>query len=160
MRRGVGVLILVGGIVLLAGAGVALTVTGFLPQLLGMKPPDGTIAAEAEKKVKAPVPLTADRYFDIKQPIMISLDTQGHGNRILQLGISLLMETREDTGAVRALTPRVIDAVQVYIRSLPIAETTSVGKLSAHRGDMLDRINAVIAPLKADEINLSVVQQQ
>ena len=160
MRRGMGVLILVGGIVLLAGAGVALTVTGFLPKLLGMKPPDGTIAAEEEKKVKPPVPLTADRYFDLKQPIMISLDTQGHGNRVLQLGISLLMETREDTGAVRALAPRVIDAIQVYIRSLPIAETTSVGKLSAHRGDMLDRINAVIAPLKADEISLSVVQQQ
>lgn len=159
MRRGVGVLILVGGIVLLAGAGVALTVTGFLPKLLGMKPPDGTIAAEVEKK-KPEVPLTADRYFDMKQPIMISLDTQGHGNRVLQLGISLLMETREDVGAVRELTPRVIDAIQVYIRSLPISETSSVGKLSAHRGDMLDRINAVIAPLKADEINLSVVQQQ
>ena len=159
MRRGVGVLILVGGLVLLAGAGVALTVTGFLPKLLGMKPPDGTIAAEVEKK-KPEVPLTADRYFDMKQPIMISLDTQGHGNRVLQLGISLLMETREDVGAVRELTPRVIDAIQVYIRSLPISETSSVGKLSAHRGDMLDRINAVIAPLKADEINLSVVQQQ
>lgn len=159
MRRGVGVLILVGGIVLLAGAGVALTVTGFLPKLLGIKPPDGTIAAEVEKK-KPEVPLTADRYFDMKQPIMISLDTQGHGNRVLQLGISLLMETREDVGAVRELTPRVIDAIQVYIRSLPISETSSVGKLSAHRGDMLDRINAVIAPLKADEINLSVVQQQ
>ena len=159
MRRGVGVLILVGGIVLLAGVGVALTVTGFLPKLLGMKPPDGTIAAEVEKK-KPEVPLTADRYFDMKQPIMISLDTQGHGNRVLQLGISLLMETREDVGAVRELTPRVIDAIQVYIRSLPISETSSVGKLSAHRGDMLDRINAVIAPLKADEINLSVVQQQ
>ncbi|HEV2674076.1 MAG TPA: flagellar basal body-associated FliL family protein [Aliidongia sp.] len=159
MRRGMGVLILVGGIVLVAGAGVAMTVTGFLPKLLGMKPPEGTIAAEQEK-AKPVQPLTPERYFDLRQPIMIALDTQGHGNRVLQLGISLLMETREDASAARDLTPRVIDAIQVYVRSLPLSESGSVGKLSAHRGDLLARINAAIAPLKADELNLSVVQQQ
>jgi flagellar FliL protein len=159
MRRGVGVLILVGGIVLVAGAGVALTVTGFLPKLLGMKPPDGTIAAEQEK-VKPPEPIVPERYFDLRQPIMISLDTQGHGNRILQLGISLLMATREDADAMHDQAPRVVDAMQVYLRSLPIGEISSVGKLSAHRGEMLARINAAIAPLKADEVNLFMVQQQ
>ena len=160
MRRSVGVLILVGGIVLVAGAGAALMMTGFLPKLLGMKPPEGTMAAVEEKKPKPPEPITPERYFDLRPPIMISLDTQGHGNRILQLGVSLLMPTREDVNSVRGVTPRVVDAMQVYIRSLPISETESVAKLSAHRAEMLDRINAAIAPLKADELNLYMVQEQ
>jgi flagellar FliL protein len=159
MRRSRGVLILVGGIVLVAGAGVALTVTGFLPKLMGVKPPAGTIAAEQEK-VKPPQPIVPERYYDLRTPIMISLDTNGHGNRLLQLGISLLMQSREDAGEMHGVAPLLIDAVQVYIRSLPASELSSVGKLSAHRGEMLARINAAIAPLKADELNLFMVQQQ
>ena len=159
MRRGVGVLILVGGIVLVAGAGAALTITGFLPKLLGMKPPEGTIAA-AEEKPKPQEPIVPERYFDLRTPIMISLDTHGRGNRVLQIGISLLMATRDDAGSAHDYAPRVIDAMQVYIRSLPLSETSSVTRLSAHRGDMLARINAVIAPLRADEINLYMVQEQ
>ena len=158
MRRGVGIMIVVGGILLVAGAGVALTVTGFLPKLLGMKPPEGTMAAEQEK-AKPEQPLVAERYFDMP-PIVISLETQGHGNRILQLGISLLMETREDASQMHSYIPLLIDAVQVYIRGLPLSETGSVERLSSHRGEMLARINAAIAPLKADELNLRQVQQQ
>lgn len=158
MRRGAGIIIVVGAVILMAGAGVALTVTGFLPKLMGLKPPDGTLAAEVEK-VTPPEPLTADRYYDMP-PMVISLDTQGRGNRILQLGISLLMPTKEDAGAVRHQIPLLIDAVQVYVRTLPLSETASVAKLSSHRAEMLARINAAIAPLKAEELNLRIVQQQ
>src|ERR1700710_3134205 len=100
MRRGAGIIIVVGAVILVAGAGVALTVTGFLPKLLGMKPPEGTMAAAVEK-VKPKEPLTAERYYDIP-PMIISLETQGHGNRILQLGLSLLMENREDAGKMHS----------------------------------------------------------
>lgn len=158
MRRGVGIIIVAGLVLVVAGAGMALTVTGFLPKLLGMKPPEGTIAAKVEKETPKE-PLVPERYFDIP-PMIISLDTQGHGNRILQLGVSLLMEKREDVGKMHALIPLLIDAVQVYVRTLPISETASVARLSAHRGDMLVRINAAIAPIKVEELNLRMVQQQ
>ena len=56
--------------------------------------------------------------------------------------------------------PLLIDAMQVYIRGLPLSETSTTERLSAHRAEMLARINAAIAPLKADELNLRQVQQQ
>ncbi len=158
MRRGVGILIVAGGVLLVAGAGVALTVTGFLPKLLGMTPPEGTLAAEQEK-AKPPEPVVPERYFDMP-PIVISLETQGHGNRILQLGISLLMATRDDASKMHGYMPLLIDAMQVYIRGLPLSETSTTERLSTHRAEMLARINAAIAPLKADELNLRQVQQQ
>jgi flagellar FliL protein len=158
MRRGVGIIIVVGVVILVAGAGVGLTVTGFLPKLLGLKPPEGTLAAQ-EEKAKPKEPLTPERYYDMP-PMIISLETQGHGNRVLQLGLSLLMESREDAGKMHSYIPILIDAVQVYVRSLPISETASVAKLSSHREEILARINAAIAPIKAEEINLRLVQQQ
>lgn len=158
MRRGVGIIIVVGVVILVAGAGVGLTVTGFLPKLLGLKPPEGTLAAQ-EEKAKPKEPLTPERYYDMP-PTIISLETQGHGNRILQLGLSLLMENREDAGKMHSYIPILVDAVQVYVRSLPISETASVAKLSSHREEMLARINAAIAPIKVEEINLRLVQQQ
>jgi flagellar FliL protein len=158
MRRGVGIIIVVGVVILVAGAGVGLTVTGFLPKLLGLKPPEGTLAAQ-EEKAKPKEPLTPERYYDMP-PMIISLETQGHGNRILQLGLSLLMENREDAGKMHSYIPLLIDAVQVYVRSLPTSETASVAKLSSHREEMLARINAAIAPIKAEEINFRLVQQQ
>ena len=158
MRRGAGIIIVVGAVILVASAGVALTVTGFLPKLLGMKPPEGTMAAEVEK-AKPKEPLTAERYYDIP-PMIISLETQGHGNRILQLGLSLLMENRDDAGKMHSYIPILIDAMQVYIRALPISETASVAKLSSHREEMLARINAAIAPIKAEEINIRMLLQQ
>ena len=158
MRRGVGIIIVVGVVILVAGAGVGLAVTGFLPKLLGLKPPEGTLAA-LEEKAKPKEPLTPERYYDMP-PMIISLETQGHGNRVLQLGLSLLMENREDAGKMHSYIPILIDAVQVYVRSLPISETASVAKLSSHREEILARINAAIAPIKAEEINLRLVQQQ
>ena len=158
MRRGVGIIIVVGVVILVAGAGVGLTVTGFLPKLLGLKPPEGTLAAQ-EEKAKPKEPLTPERYYDMP-PMIISLETQGHGNRILQLGLSLLMENREDAGKMHSYIPLLIDAVQIYVRSLPISETASVAKLSSHREEILARINAAIAPIKAEEINFRLVQQQ
>lgn len=158
MRRGVGIIIVVGVVILVAGAGVGLTVTGFLPKLLGLKPPEGTLAAQ-EEKAKPKEPLTPERYYDVP-PMIVALETQGHGNRILQLGVSLLMENREDAGKMHSYIPILIDAVQVYVRSLPISETASVAKLGSHREEMLARINAAIAPIKAEEINLRLVQQQ
>jgi len=158
MRRGAGIIIGVGLVILVAGVGVGLTVTGFLPKLLGMKPPDGTLAAQAEA-AKPKGPITADRYYDLP-PMIVSLEVPGGGNRTLQLGLSLLMESREDAAKMQNYIPILIDAVQVYIRGLPLSETASAAKLSAHRAEMLARINAGIAPIKADEINLRLVQQQ
>lgn len=158
MKRSVGIIIVVGVVVVLAAAGVGLTVTGFLPKLLGMKPPDGTIAAEVEK-VKPKEPLTADRYYDI--PLMIiTLQAGPRDNRTLQLGVSLLMENRDDASKMHSYVPILVDAVQVYVRSLPIAEIVSVQKLSSHRADLLARINTVMAPIHAEELNFRLVQQQ
>jgi flagellar FliL protein len=158
MKRGVGIIMMVGAVIVLAGAGVALTVTGFLPKLLGLKPPEGTLAAQVEK-VKPKEPLTPERYYDVPL-IIVSLDTGGHGNRMLQLAISLLMVNREDASRMHSFLPILVDAVQVYIRTLPISETASVSKLSSHRDEMLARINAAIAPIQAEELNLRMVQQQ
>ena len=158
MKRNVGIIIMVGVVVLLAGAGVAATVTGFLPKLLGLKPPEGTIAAQVEKE-KPKEPLAPERYYDI--PLMIvTLEAGPRDNRTLQLGVSLLMENRDEASQMHSYIPIMVDVVQVYIRSLPISEIVSVTKLSSHRGEMLARINAAIAPLKADELNFRLVQQQ
>jgi flagellar protein FliL len=154
MRR-MGIIIAAAGLLVMAGAGVALTVTGFLPKL---KPPDGTIAATVEK-AKPPEPLVPERYYNLP-PIIITLEAQGRGNRILQLGLSVLMDTRDDASQMHSYAPLLIDAMQVYIRGLPLSETSSVAKLSAHRQEMLARINAAIAPMKAEELNFLTVQQQ
>jgi flagellar protein FliL len=153
-----GIIIVAALVLVVAGAGVALTVTGFLPKLLGMKPPDGTVAATVEKE-KPAEPLVPERYYNLP-PLIITLETQGRGNRILQLGLSILMETRDDASQVHVYAPLMIDAMQVYIRGLPLSETSSVAKLAKHRQEMLDRINTAIAPMKADELNFLTVQQQ
>ena len=159
MKGRLGIMILAGVVLLVAVAGAVLMVTGFLPQLLGMKPPEGTIAAKAVEKPKPKEPLVPERYYDPPM-IIISLPSNGRETRIMQLGISLLMETREDAGNMHSYLPLLVDAVQVYIRSLPPSEIASVARLNGHREEMLARINAAVAPLKAAELNLRQVQQQ
>jgi len=158
MKKRAGIFIVVGAVVVLAGAGVALTVTGFLPKLLGMKPPEGTMAAQVVKE-KPKEPLVPERYYDMPT-IIISMETGHRENRIMQLGVSLLMENRDDASKMHAYLPILIDTVQVYIRTLPASETSTVERLSSHRGELLKRINAAIAPIHVEEISLRQVQQQ
>ncbi len=158
MKKRAGIFIVVGVVVLVAGAGVALTVTGFLPKLLGMKPPEGTMAAEVVKE-KPKEPLVSERYYDMPT-IILSMETGRRENRIMQLGISLLMEKRDDASNMHSYLPILIDVVQVYVRTLPPSETATVEKLSSHRDELLKRINAAIAPIKVEEISLRQVQQQ
>ena len=91
----------------------------------------------------------------VAQRAVSSLKEEG---LVRAVGISI--NRWQPANVLRALATDLIDAVQVYVRGLPIAETTSVARLSAHRAEMLARINAAIVPLRADELNLRQVQQQ
>jgi flagellar FliL protein len=158
MKKRTGIFVVVGVVVVLAAVGVGLTVTGFLPKLLGMKPPEGTIAATVVKE-KPKEPLVPERYYDMPT-LVLSMETGRRENRIMQLGISLLMENRDDASKMHAYLPLLIDAVQVYVRTLPPSETETVERLASHRDELLKRINAAIDPIKVEEISLRQVQQQ
>jgi flagellar FliL protein len=126
-----------GVLLLLAGAGGYLYMSGTLDSLLGHK----------TEKVEAPKPLA---FFDLPD-FLVNLNASGRKANFLQLTVSLQIEKQEDAIRIQAVLPRIIDNCQIFLRELRVEDLRGSSGIYRLREELLSRINAV-SPVKVEDV--------
>jgi flagellar protein FliL len=135
-------IIALGAVLLLAGAGGGLYVTGILDKFLPHK-------EEVAEKVSAPPPPPV--FFDM-QDLLVNLNTVGRKQAFLKLSISLELEKADDLPRLQAVMPRVIDNFQVYLRELRVEDLRGSAGIYRLREELLTRVNAAAQPVKVTDV--------
>jgi flagellar protein FliL len=135
-------IIALGAVLLLAGAGGGLYFTGILDKLMPHK-------GEVAEKVSAPPPPPV--FFDM-QDLLVNLNTVGRKQAFLKLSISLELEKADDLPRLQAVMPRVIDNFQVYLRELRVEDLRGSAGIYRLREELLTRVNAAAQPVKVTDV--------
>jgi len=135
-------LIGVGALVVVLGAGAGGYFSGLLDGILGSK----TAGAENSEVVAAPP------VFYALPEILVSLNTGERRSTFLKANISLELTKAEDQENVERLLPRVIDYCQVYLRELRIDEVKGSAGSFRLREELLRRISAAVAPVAVRDV--------
>jgi flagellar FliL protein len=152
-------IILIIVVLLLIGGGTVggLYFRGPIKKLIGLGSPETGTAEPAPKKPVKP----EDMAFCDLPDLLITLDSRGgRGYHIVKLTVALQLNDRSDQPRVQAYVPRVVDVFQNYVRQLRIEDVAGVPQMQKLRGELLPRVNAVLAPAHVDDILFREVQVQ
>lgn len=136
-------------LVLFAGVGLAallaisagLYFTGMLDRFIGHK--------DATPEVAPVKPMV---FFDL-QEFLVNLNSSGNKKAsFLKLSVSLQLESNEDSPRIAAMMPRIVDNFQIYLRELRVEDLRGSEGIYRLREELLARVNAVVAPVKVDEV--------
>lgn len=154
---GLPVLIAVLGVVLL-GAGAGLYFTGMLDGLLGKgaaSVADGEAAHEGVDK-GGHGDVSGDKGKGaafLEVPTMnVTLNSEDGVARYLRLGVQLELYTQEDSKAIEAVMPRVIDRFQTYLRELRVKDLQGSGGIYRLQMELLWRVNKAADPVKVKDV--------
>jgi flagellar FliL protein len=137
------------------GAVIGLALTG---ELKGIREwlPFGKTAASGPA---TPADEGPDEEIDLGE-ILATIDSRGtRENHFLRLTVTLRVSKSEKRD-VEFYKPRVIDAFQVHIREIGIADVTGAANIKRLSLEMKDRINAALAPHKVKEVLFREVKVQ
>lgn len=145
--RGKKAMVLAGVLLLLAAAGGG-AAFHFVGQGTAGEP---GAAAAAETAGRAAPPTRAVSFVDLPD-LLVNLRTSERRPRFLKLRLALEVKDEAAAEAVRALTPRVMDSFQLYLRSLDERELDGPRGLQMLKDDMLARINHALAPAQVADV--------
>ena len=81
------------------------------------------------------------------------LDPKGGKQRaMLRMLISLQLSSAGDVNHAQAYLPRMLDACQIYLRTLSVADFRGVEQQKHIRDELLKRLNDVMAPMEIDAL--------
>ena len=103
--------------------------------------------AEAEAKAGHPAPT----FLELPD-IVVNLSSTGRKSTFLKLNVSLEIESAEDGGKLKALTPRIVDSFQVYLRDLRVEDLQGSEGIYRVREELLRRVNAAAEPVKVSDV--------
>ena len=121
-------------LLMLAGGGAALYVTGIVDQLFGA-------SDEEEPEIVIEHEYTPGIYHDLPD-ILVNLASAGRQQSVLRLKVSLELASEQVRGDVDLLLPRIIDNFQVYLRGLTLDELRGSAGLHRLREELLRRVSA------------------
>ncbi|WP_198372005.1 flagellar basal body-associated FliL family protein [Roseomonas rosulenta] len=133
-------LLLLGLPLVLAAAGAGLWFTGILPPLLGMGHPQP--AAEAVAAAAAPRP---PAFFDMPE-IVTNLNATGRRPVFVKLRSKLEITRAEDSAAITAAMPRLLDLFQTYLRETRPEELRGSAGTHRLREELVARANIALTP--------------
>lgn len=144
--------VIIGAVVLLAGAGAGIYFSGVLDPILG-KSGDGEHAGggggggggHGEEG-------GAGANFMELPDLVVNLSTNQGQQRYLKLKVQLELENAEDKAAVEAIAPRVIDHFQTYLRELRVSDLRGSAGIYRLRQELVARVNAAAAPVKVKDV--------
>lgn len=160
-------------VILLLGGGAGLYFTGMLDSLLGKAPAaaegeHGEAAAEGDHAAEG-----GDHGAEAKDdghgggdghakgaggafieiPTMIvNLESEDGTPRYLRLTVQLELENPADKEAVEAVTPRVVDQFQTYLRELRVRDLRGSAGIYRLQMELLSRVNQAAAPKKIKDV--------
>jgi flagellar FliL protein len=72
--------------------------------------------------------------------------------RYMKLRFSLQLDDPTDAEATKAMTPKILDAVQLYLRALKVEEVAGSQGLQRLKEELKARVNLVIAPVRIEDV--------
>ncbi len=109
-----------------------------------------TQQAEGEGGGEAAGPPPA--YFVELPDILVNLRSNGRRMRFLKLRVALEVADPHTKKTVEALTPRVMDSFQLYLRALTVDELRGAGGLEKLKEELIARVNRAIRPNRVDDV--------
>ena len=85
-------------------------------------------------------------------PDLIVNLSSGSGSRYLKLKVQLELENEADLAAIEAVTPRVIDQFQTYLREMRVEDLRGSAGIYRLRQELLYRVNIAAHPVKVDDV--------
>lgn len=145
------ILFIVLPIVVLAGAGVGVYMSGLLDPLLGKEEAAEGEGEEGVSENGEPVVATPGVYLDVPE-MLVSLRSSGRKQQILKLRISLELLNAEDQPVIEAFMPKIVDNFQVFLRELRVEELEGSQGLYRVKEEMLARVNQAAHPVKVRDV--------
>ncbi len=90
-------------------------------------------------------------FFDLPE-MLVNLNTVGRRPAYLKMQVSLEIDNTVDVAVLRALTPRIVDNFQIYLRELRIDDLRGSAGLYRLREELLARINITVQPIKVKDV--------
>ena len=149
-------------IVLLLGGGAAAYFTGMLDSMLGVEAEsvegehgeDGGKDANASKKGDHGDDEAGygESAFLAIPTMIVNLNTDDGTPRFLRLTVQLELENPQESTAVEAIIPRVIDQFQTYLRELRVRDLKGSAGIYRLQMELLWRVNQAAAPIKIKDV--------
>ncbi len=84
--------------------------------------------------------------------VLVNLQSSGKRMRFLKLRVALEVADEATAESIRALTPRVMDSFQLYLRALTVEEVEGAVGLQRLKEELLARVNRAIRPLDVEDV--------
>ena len=139
------ILILLIPILLIGGTGAGLYFSGLLNHFLGKED------KKKEEEEKKELDIKEIKYLDIPE-LLVNLNSRASNPNFLKLALTIELSSEKDANEVKMLQPRLIDQYMVYLRQLRIEDLRGSAGIQRLREELLTRTNAIIAPIKANNI--------
>ncbi|MBP5856947.1 flagellar basal body-associated FliL family protein [Marivibrio halodurans] len=137
-------------LLVLAGAGAGVYMSGLLDPILNPGASEEHVAEEeAPNEEEAP---SGPGVFVPLDEMTVTLRSAGSKARYLKLQLTLELEKAEDEERVRAVMPRIIDNFQVFLRELRVEEMEGSQGIYRIREELLTRVNQAANPVKVKEV--------
>lgn len=126
-------------LLLIGGVGGGLVGTGVIG-----RPGEGGAAGDASEPASF-------AFFDLPD-LLVNLSSTGKRPSFLKIRVSLELASEGDAAALQALTPRIIDNFQVYLRELRTTDLQGSAGMARLREELLRRVNAAVEPIKVRDV--------
>ena len=110
----------------------------------------GILGGVDEVAREAVEPQPAAHFLDLDE-MVVTLDADGRA-RFLKVKITLELENVGDEARIKAVMPRIVDYLQVFLRELRVEELQGSHSLYRVRGELLRRVNAAAHPARAKDV--------
>ncbi|MCB9942956.1 MAG: flagellar basal body-associated FliL family protein [Geminicoccaceae bacterium] len=84
--------------------------------------------------------------------VLVNLQSNSSRMRFLKLRVALETENTSVAQKVQALTPRIMDSFQMYLRALTIDEIKGSTGMQKLKEELMARINHAVAPERIDDL--------
>lgn len=137
-------------VLLLVGGGAGAYFMGVFPS--EESEAEAAEAEEAEEEEVAMVVMPEDVVFVDLPDLLVNLNVTGKRLRFLKVVTALEVASEEMAEVVRQLTPRVLDSLHLYFRSVEPEELAGPQGVYRIKEDLLVRINDAIRPAKVRDV--------
>ena len=84
--------------------------------------------------------------------VLVNLQSESKRMRFLKLRVALETASEEAAMRIEALTPRIMDSFQMYLRALTVDEIKGSTGMQRLKEELMARINHAVAPERVDDL--------
>lgn len=93
----------------------------------------------------------ATYFYDLPE-MLVNLDSAGERPSFLKLQVALELREPDAAHRLEPLLPRIIDAFQVYLRQLRVADLNGSAGMLRLKEELLRRVNLAVAPMSVEGV--------